>query len=81
MWMKAEVFFWPFFGWGIAPGVPPFWPLAWERAMSDPWRWVLDAVGLAYLIWLWFATGLNRADRRESFFATGRLPDRVGQGV
>jgi hypothetical protein len=49
--------------------------------MSDPWRWVLEAVGLAYLVWLWFATGLNRGDRREAFFETGRLPERVGEGV
>ena len=81
MWLEAEVFLWPFFGLQIPPGQAPFWPLAWERAMSDPWRWVLEAVGLAYLIWLWFATGLSRADRRESFLETGRLPERVADDV
>jgi hypothetical protein len=81
MWLEAEVFLWPFFGWQIPPGESPFWPLAWERAMSDPWRWALEALGLAYLTWLWFATGLNRADRREPFLETGRLPERVGEGV
>jgi hypothetical protein len=58
---------------------PPFWPQAWDRAMGDPWRWVLEAVGLAYLLWLWFATGLNQKERRDGLWRTGRIPDLVGQ--
>ena len=47
--------------------------------MGDPWRWVLEAIGLGYLIWLWFATGLNQKERREGLWRTGRIPDLVGQ--
>jgi hypothetical protein len=81
MWTDPELFFWPFFGWELPVGEGPFWPLAWERALSDPWRWVLEAVGIAYLVWLWFATGLNQGERREGLFRSGRLPERVAQDV
>ena len=77
MWTTPEVLFWPFFGLEIPAGQAPYWPLAWERALSDPWRWVLEATGLAYLTWLWFALGMNLPDRRAAVSATGRLPDYV----
>ena len=74
MWTDPEVFLWPFFGWDIPIGLMPYWPLAWERAMSDPWRWITEVVGLAYLARLWFALGLNTKETREDVKATGRLP-------
>lgn len=80
MWVNQEVFLWPFFGWEIPPGEAPFWPLAWERALSDPWRWVTEAIGLGYLIWLWRALGLSDAGRRRSVRETGRLPGNVAEG-
>ena len=79
LWTDPEVLFWPFFGWEMPTGEAPFWSLAWERAVADPWRWVLEAVGLAYLTWLWFASGLNRKERRAGLVRTGRIPDLVGQ--
>jgi hypothetical protein len=60
-------------------GVAPFWSEAWARAMSDPWRWILEAAGLAYLIWLWFAAGLNQKPARDDFLKTGRIPQLVSQ--
>ena len=80
MWMDQQVFLWPFFGWEIPPGQAPYWSLAWERAMSDPWRWLQEAAGLAYLIWLAIHLGLFRPDRRRSLLATGRLPDHAADG-
>ena len=77
LWAIPVVLFWPFFGWEIPMGATPFWPLAWERAMSDPWRWVLEGVGLAYLAWLWLATGLKDPARRSALLRTGRIPDLV----
>lgn len=79
MWVNQEVFLWPFFGWAIPLGEPPFWALAWERAMSDPWRWIKEAVGLGYLIWLWIAMGMSDKDRRRVTLESGRLPDYVAQ--
>jgi hypothetical protein len=77
MFTVTHVFLWPFFGWALPMGAAPYWALAWERALSDPWRWVLELVGLGYLIWLWFAVGLDEKDRRASLLKTGRLPDFV----
>lgn len=77
MWFDEEIFLWPFFGLDFPSGAAPFWQLAWNRALSDPWRWTLEAFGVAYLAWLWFAVGLNRADRRAVVVDTGRLPDYV----
>jgi len=49
-WVREETFLWPFFGADFAP-----WPdgQLLERAWSDPWRWVKEAAGLAYLAALW----------------------------
>ncbi|MEA1903585.1 MAG: metal-dependent hydrolase [Actinomycetota bacterium] len=77
MWINQEVFLWPFFGFDISPGEMPYWPLAWERALSDPWRWVKEVIGLGYLAWLWFALGLNHKDRREFVVQSGRLPEYI----
>lgn len=79
MWVSQEVFLWPFFGWEIPPGESPYWPLAWERALSDPWRWVTEVIGLGYLIWLWIALGLSHAERRRLVRETGRLPGYVAE--
>lgn len=77
MWLDQEVFLWPVFGLDIPSGEGPFWQLAWSRALSDPWRWVLEAVAVGYLSWLWFAVGLNLPDRRSTVVETGRLPTHV----
>ncbi len=79
MWMNQEVFLWPFFGWEIPAGEAPYWPLAWERALSDPWRWIKEMVGLSYLVWLWFALGLQVSERRHSVAKSGKLPNYVAQ--
>lgn len=79
MWIDQDVFLWPFFGWEIPAGQMPFWTLAWERAISDPWRWVKEAAGFAYLAWLWIALGLNHGERRQLTLETGRLPDYVAE--
>lgn len=73
MWLNEDVFLWPFFGWELPAGQAPFWALAWERALSDPWRWVTEAIGAGYLIWLWRAHGLSSPNRRRELLATGRL--------
>lgn len=80
MWVNQESFGWPFFGLEIPMGESPYWPLAWDRALSDPWRWVKEAVGLGYLIWLWLALGLGQRERRQNVYETGRLPGYVAEG-
>lgn len=74
MWVNQEVLFWPFFG-DIPAGEAPFWRLAWDRALSDPWRWVKELIGLSYLVWLWVGLGLGSPERRRQVSKTGRLPE------
>lgn len=75
MWLNENVFFWPFFGLEMPGASAPFWPLAWERALSDPWRWVLEAIGVTYLVWLARESGLGSAHNRKVLRSTGRLGD------
>jgi hypothetical protein len=49
IWLQSRVFWWPFAGWEFPSYDLPFWKGAWVRAGSDPWRWVLEGIGLAYL--------------------------------
>lgn len=76
MWLEAEVFLWPVFGWDIVtPDDGGFWPAAWGRAMEDPWRWVLEALGIAYLVGLAVVSGLLQPEARSRLLTTGRLGD------
>ena len=79
MWVNQDVFLWPFFVLEIPAGETPYWSLAWERALADPWRWLKELTGLSYLVWLWFALGLNEARRRQMVIESGRLPGHVAQ--
>lgn len=79
MWLNEEVFLWPFFGWDLPAGASPYWSLASERALSDPWRWAQEILGAGYLVWLWLALGLGSPQRRRSVVETGRLPGYVAE--
>lgn len=73
MWADARVFLWPAFGFGLDVAGSGFWAEAWMRAIGDPWRWVLELVGLTYLIWLWKASELDEPDARRELRVSGRL--------
>lgn len=77
MWTDTEVFLWPAFGIGLAEGGARFWPRAWERAVSDPWRWVAEMIGVVYLWWLAGRAGLSRSEARRRFLQTGRIEEPV----
>lgn len=74
MWVDQQVFLWPLFG-DIPSGPAPYWPLAWERALSDPWRWLLELAGFAYLSRIWVGHQLGEPIRRRALLATGRLDE------
>lgn len=81
MWLDERVFLWPLFGWRLVEGASgSIWVEAWARAMSDPWRWVLEAVGLTYLVWLAVASGLDTPHGRAELATTGRLGSRPPEG-
>lgn len=74
MWTDGRVFLWPVFGWALPVGGDAFWPGAWERALGDPWRWILELVGLGYLVWLARRARISEPDTRAGLWRTGRLP-------
>lgn len=73
MWTSTEVFLWPFAGFEFPQGATPFWRQAWIRAVSDPWRWTAEAIGIAYSVWLWRWAGLSDATRRRELVAHGTI--------
>lgn len=73
MWTNGDVFAWPLFGFDLAVGGVTFWPGAWARALSDPVRWVLEAVGGAYLVMLFRRANLAEPGVRSRLWATGRI--------
>lgn len=79
MWTSSEVFFWPLFGIEFPAGPTPFWGGIADRALADPLRWVTEAIGATYLIWLWRSVGLSDRTKRSQFLSDGRLPDRVDE--
>ncbi|MGH8925426.1 MAG: metal-dependent hydrolase [Acidimicrobiia bacterium] len=56
VWLKGEVFLWPFFGWELATPLPG---TIRERA-AEPWRWFKEALGLGYLF---IAVRRSRAEK------------------
>jgi membrane-bound metal-dependent hydrolase YbcI (DUF457 family) len=65
MWTSTEVFWWPFTGsWGDV-GVPSL-----ERGW---WNVVLEAIGLALVVWIVRTFGLVDAEQRRRFVGTGQL--------
>lgn len=78
MWLDARVLLWPFFGWDLLES-GDLWAAAWRRARSDPWRWVLEGVGLGYLVRLWFKSGLTESVARRRLVRSGRLGNDGGR--
>lgn len=73
MWTSTEVFLWPLFGTDFPSQPSPYWTHAWDRATSDPIRWILEVVGMVYLVRLWRMSGLDDGHRRRTFWRDGRL--------
>lgn len=73
MWTSAETFFWPFFGLSFPAGPQPYWSGVWARALADPMRWISEAIGFLYLVFVWRRSGLGDPTRRRRLLAEGRL--------
>ena len=73
MWAQPETLWWPFLGWSFtATGFETVGDyLAW---LLTDWRtWAAEAVGAAYLAYLWVSGGLRDPQARRAFFTTGRI--------
>ncbi len=72
MWTSTSIFLWPFAG-DFPVGPKPYWAGLWDRALSDPWRWVAELAGWTYLIGLSRRAGLADPARRRTLWTEGRL--------
>lgn len=74
VWTSSEVFAWPFFGLDLPSGPRPYWAGVWDRALSDPWRWIEELVGIGYLVTLARRARLGDGKTATEVLRTGRLP-------
>lgn len=72
MWTSAATFFWPFFGWAFEPGRSDYWGNLGE--VFTPAVILKEAIGLAYLVYLYRTLDLSDAKTRHDVLTTGRLP-------
>lgn len=79
VWADTETFLWPLFGLDFPVGPMPYWSGLFERALSDPWRWIAEAIGVIYLANLIRGTQVLGRDNRSRFLTSGRLPDAIAE--
>ena len=73
MWADPETLWWPLLGWDFTAAGPATAP-DYVRSIVTDWRvWVMEAAGLAYLLYLARLGKLNHRERLSAFFATGRI--------
>ena len=78
MWSHPESLLWPFFGFDFAPSGFATAGAYLESILTDPLRWVGEACGLAYLVYLWRAGGLSDREARREFGRTGIIRVPIG---
>ncbi len=72
-WADPEAFWWPFFGLDFPPRTDSAIGPLLERMITDPLVWAGEAVGLAYLVYLW-RTHLAEPGAVRRFLGDGRIP-------
>jgi hypothetical protein len=73
MWADPKTLWWPFLGWEFTTTGLATFPEYVSRVLTDPWMWAGEAVGLAYLVFLWRSSDLNDADARRRLWSTGQI--------
>ena len=80
MWADPETLWWPLLGWDFSPAGPATAGGYIVGILTD-WRvWVMEALGLAYLVGLAKRGGLDTAPGRAEFLRTGRVDVPIGRG-
>lgn len=71
MWADPETLWWPFLGWDFTPAGPATAGDYVTSILTD-WRvWAMEAVGFAYLAYLWRRGNLAEDGPRAEFLRTG----------
>lgn len=73
MWADPQTLWWPFLGWEFTTSSFATFTEYAVAVLRDPWMWAGEAVGLAYLAFLWRKAGLGRRGARRVLLSTGRV--------
>jgi membrane-bound metal-dependent hydrolase YbcI (DUF457 family) len=71
MWADPNTLWWPFLGWEFTTSSMATFRAYAASVFSDPWMWGGEAVGLAYLVFLWRSSGLGAPHARARLRASG----------
>lgn len=77
-WAAPETLVWPFLGWDFTT-VPADEGGYITAVLSDPWRWVQELAGLAYLVVLGRRADLGSAEQRTRLLRTGQIDVPIGR--
>ncbi|MFQ5948282.1 MAG: metal-dependent hydrolase [Acidimicrobiia bacterium] len=72
-WSQAETFWWPLFGFDFPEMSNSSLGALLSDTLTDPLTWTVEALGLAYLVYLWRRAGLSDSGRRREFLKDGRI--------
>jgi inner membrane protein len=72
-WTTPEAFLWPFFGWTFPAMSGSDFPTLLHSMITDPLVWVGEALGAAYLVYLW-RRYLSSPGAMRRFLGDGRIP-------
>jgi len=77
LWNQPETLWWPFLGFDFAATGFVTFGLYAADVLADPFVWVGEAIGLAYLVVLWRKSGLDTAEARSRLLTTGVVSARI----
>ena len=80
MWADPETLWWPFLGFSFAPAEAASAGSYVADVLGDIRVWMLEFVGLVYLVVLGFKARLSDLDARRDFLRTGRVHVPIERG-
>lgn len=79
LWGAPETLFWPLLGTEFAPATGGDVGGYLGAVFGNPWRWVQEAVGLAYVVALYRKADLANPGKRRRFIETGQVDAPIGR--
>lgn len=76
VWVSPDTFLWPLFGFGFPKVAGSDFPTLISAMVTSPWVWLGEALGAAYLVYLWRRHLSARGELRR-FAAEGTIPLRT----
>ncbi|GMQ94026.1 MAG: hypothetical protein BMS9Abin12_1508 [Acidimicrobiia bacterium] len=73
MWADPQTLWWPFLGWEFTKSNFATFAEYAAAVLQGSWMWAGEAVGLAYLAYLWGKAELGQSGARRMLLSTGRV--------